>query len=252
MFMLRKIVAHILFPVPLAMEFLLLGLYLVWFTRRHRTGKAVITLGTLWLGLMSNSWVAERLIRGLEDRYPAYVVSERARDIVPAPAIIAVLGGFANNDPGVPVSSHVSPELMVRLVEGIRLYRALPGSKLVLSGYDGSAEGMAEVAEAVGVNPPDIVPVPRPRDTEEEARLISAIAGQRPLILVTSAAHMPRAIQLFKKVGVQAQPAPTDYLAPRHPPTVDDFFPSPAALVASQTAFYEYMGLAWAKLLGKI
>jgi uncharacterized SAM-binding protein YcdF (DUF218 family) len=252
MFMLRKFVAHILFPVPLTVEVLLLGLYLVWFTRRQRAAKVVITLGTLWLGVVSNSWVAERLIRVLEDRYPPFVVSERARDILPAPGIIAVLGGFANNDPRVPASSHVSPELMVRLVEGIRLYHALPGSKLVLSGYAGSAEGMAEVAEAVGVNPPDIIPVPQPRDTEQEARLIGAIAGQRPLILVTSAAHMPRAIGLFKKVGVQAQPAPTDYLAPRHPPTADDFFPSPASLVASQTAFYEYMGLAWAKLLGKI
>jgi uncharacterized SAM-binding protein YcdF (DUF218 family) len=252
MFMLRKIVAHFLFPVPLCVEVLLLGLYLLWFTRKQRTGKVAVTLGTLLLGVLSNAFIAERLIHGLEDRYPPFAVSRGAGTIDSAPRFIAVLGGWANNDPNVPISSHISADQLARLVEGIRLYRELPGSKLILSGNAGSAENMAALATALGVNPQDILPVPQPRDTEEEAHQITALAGRARLVLVTSAAHMPRAMGLFAKVGAEPLPAPSNYLAVQHLLAPDDYFPSPYDLNMSQTAFYEYLGLTWAKLRGKI
>lgn len=252
MFMLRKIVAHFLFPVPLCVEVLLLGLYLLWFTRKQRTGKVVVTLGTLLLAALSNTFIAERLIRGLEDRYPSFAVSRGAEATTPAPRFIAVLGGWANDDPHVPISSHLSRDQLERLVEGIRLHRELPATKLILSGYSGSAENMAVLAVALGVNPHDTLPLPQPRDTEEEAHEISALTSRAPLVLVTSAAHMPRAMALFEKVGAEPLPAPTDYLAPQHPLSPDDFFPGPYALTMSETVFYEYLGLTWEKLRGKI
>jgi uncharacterized SAM-binding protein YcdF (DUF218 family) len=252
MFMMRKIVAHFLFPVPLCVEVLLLGLYLLWFTRKQRAGKVVVTLGALLLVALSNTVVAEGLIRVLESRYPPFVVSASDRAATSAPRYVAVLGGWANNDPQVPITSNLSHDLMVRVVEGVRLYRALPGSKLVVSGYSGSAQAMATLAQALGVDPQDILPVPEPRDTEEEAHRISALAGHAPLVLVTSAAHMPRAMGLFEKVGTHPHPAPTDYLAPQHVRTPDEFFPNANDLSISEVAFYEYLGLAWAKLRGKI
>jgi uncharacterized SAM-binding protein YcdF (DUF218 family) len=46
--------------------------------------------------------------------------------------------------------------------------------------------------------------------------------------------------------------APTDYRAPQQALEPDDLFPNAYELFKSQTAVYEYLGLAWAELRGKI
>ncbi len=252
MFLMKKIVSRFLFPLPFSLEVICVGLYLVWFTRKQRAGKIVITFGVLLLTALSYRFTSDGLVRVLERRYPAYIVASRAEIPTSTAPFIAVLGGHANLDPAVPVTSHISSSLLARLAEGIRLYHQTPGSKLILSGYSGSAEGMSSIAQALGVNPQDILLTPEPRDTEEEARRISSLAGKAPLILVTSAIHMPRAMGLFRKLGVEPQPAPADYLAPQYPLETDNLFPNAAQLNKSQIAIYEILGLAWGKLRGKI
>ena len=238
--------------MPVSLELIFLGLYLLWFTRRQRAGKVLVTLGACLLTLCSYFFVANGLIRPLEHRVPPFEMSRHAdlsRDSV---RFIVVLGARATRDPAVPVSSLVSGDLMERLVEGLRLHREFPGSKLIVSGYHGSAEGLASVAEALGVSSGEIIPIPEARDTEDEARRIGQIAAGSRFVLVTSAAHMPRALGLFRKVGTDPLPAPTDYVAPRSPLDFDDVFPDPVKLAESQGAIYEYLGLAWAKMRGKM
>jgi uncharacterized SAM-binding protein YcdF (DUF218 family) len=251
MFLLRKIVSRFLFPVPLSLEFLLVGLFLLWFTRRQRTGKVLVTCGAMLLMGLSNIFTANALLHPLEHRYPPLDVAHIGTG-PPGVTFIGVLGGWADHDPDVPVTSHLSPGQMVRLMEGVRLHREIPGSKLILSGDNDSALSMADMAKALGVNANDILPLTEPRDTEEESLQMAAIVGFQRFILVTSATHMPRAMGLFKKRGLHPIAAPTDYLAPRHTLESDDFFPDGYKLFKSQTAFYEYLGLAWETLLGKI
>ena len=251
MFLMKKIVSRFLSPLPLSLEFLLVGLLLLWFTRRQRTGKALVTCGALLLVGLSNIFSSNALLRPLEHRYPPLAVMHTgpgAQEVT----FIAVLGGWADHDPDVPVTSRVSPDLMVRLIEGVHLYREIPGSKLILSGNNDSAEGMAKMAEALGVVAEDILPLSRPRDTEEESQQIAPIVGSQRFVLVTSASHMPRAMGFFRKRGLQPIAAPTDYLAPRHRLEYDDFVPDAYELFKSQIAFYEYLGLAWETLRGKI
>ena len=140
---------------------------------------------------------------------------------------------------------------MVRLIEGVHLHRQIPGSKLILLGGNDSAGGMAEMAEALGVSAEEFCGL-HPRDTEEESQQMAPIVGSRQFVLVTSASHMPRAMGLFKKRGLQPIAAPTDYLAPRHRWESDDLFPDGFNLFKSQVAVYEYLGLAWETLRGKI
>ena len=199
----------------------------------------------------SNIFISNALLRPLEHRYPPLVVATAGRAL-PAVSFIAVLGGWGDDDPDVPITSHISPDLMVRLIEGVRLHREIPGSKLILSGGNDSAEGMAKMAEALGVSAEDILRLSEPRDTEEESQQIAPIVGSQQFILVTSASHMPRAMGLFRKRGLQPIAAPTDYLAPRHRLEPDDFVPDGYKLFKSQIAFYEYLGLAWETLRGKI
>jgi uncharacterized SAM-binding protein YcdF (DUF218 family) len=252
MFILKKIISRFLFPLPLCLEILLVGLYLLWFTRRQRAGKTLVSLGTLLLTGLSYFFTANVLLRPLERRFPSFAVTSHATAPTPAPHLIVVLGGGANNDPEVPITSRLSPDLMVRLTEGLRLHREIPGSKLIMSGDAEMVERMAEVAQALGVDRQDVLLAGGSRDTEEETHHIAPLVGQAPFILVTSAAHMPRAMGLFRKLGMAPLAAPTDYLAPQQRLEPDGFFPSANELFKSQTAIYEYLGLAWAELRNKI
>lgn len=251
MFLMKKILSRFLFPVPLSLEFLLVGLFLLWFTRRERAGKALATCGAILLLGFSNTFISNALLRPLEHRYPPFGIVHAGADVHTV-AFIAVLGGWADDDPNVPVTSHVSPDLMVRLIEGVFLHREIPGSKLILSGGNDSATGMAKIAESLGVKAGDILPLSEPRDTEEESQQIGPLVSSERFILVTSASHMPRAMELFRKRGLNPIAAPTDYLAPRNPIESDDLFPGGYNLFKSQVAIYEYLGLAWERLRGKI
>ena len=251
MFIMKKIVSRFFFPLPLSLEFLLVGLFLLWFTRRQRAGKALVTFGAMLLVVLSNSFISNALLRPLEYHYPPLAVMH-AGPSAPDVTFIAVLGGFANDDPDVPATSHISPDLMVRLIEGVFLHREIPGSKLILSGGTDSANGMTKMAQALGVSAEDILRLAEPHDTEEESKQIAPIVGSHRFILVTSASHMPRAMGLFRKGGLQPFAAPTDYLAPRRRWETDDFFPDGYSLFKSQVAFYEYLGMAWETLRGKV
>jgi uncharacterized SAM-binding protein YcdF (DUF218 family) len=251
MFLIKKIVSRFLFPLPLSLEFLFVGLFLLWFTRRQRSGKALVTCGAILLMGLSNSFSSDALLHPLEHHYPSLVAVPIGMGGA-AVSYIAVLGGFGDDDPDVPITSHISPDLMVRLIEGVRLHREIPGSKLILSGGHDSAEGMTKMAEALGVSAEDILRLAEPRDTGEESQQIAPMVGTQPFILVTSASHMPRAMGLFRKRGMQPIPAPTDFLAPRHRFESDALFPDAYKLFKSQVAFYEYLGLAWETLRGKI
>jgi uncharacterized SAM-binding protein YcdF (DUF218 family) len=262
MFLLKKIVSQFLYPYSLCLEILILGLFFLWASRRPRLGKALVTLGTVLLLLLSTSFISSRLLTPLECRYPAILHPEKiaweGHPIEASPRWIIVLGGGHVSDPRLPPNSQISEAALGRVVEGVRLYKAIPGSKLLLSGggvYDPvpEAEVMARIAVLLGVKPQDILLEPDSRDTAEEAGIIAKMIGKEKFILVTSAAHMPRAMALFKKCGLRPLPAPTDYLdrqAQGFNPGV--FFPRPISLVQVEIAVHEYLGLAWAWLRGSI
>ena len=128
-----------------------------------------------------------------------------------------MLGGGHVSDPRLPANSQISAAALGRVVEGVRLYKAIPGSKLLLSGgavFDPvpEAEVMAQIAGLLGVKPQDIRLESDSRDTAEEAEIIAKMIGREKFILVTSAAHMPRSMALFRKRGLQPIPAPADFL----------------------------------------
>jgi uncharacterized SAM-binding protein YcdF (DUF218 family) len=77
--------------------------------------------------------------------------------------------------------------------------------------------------------------------------------GREKFFLVTSAAHMPRSMALFKKRGMQPIPAPADFRAPNTQSSgLVRFFPGVWSLGQSQIALHEYLGLVWAWLRGAI
>jgi uncharacterized SAM-binding protein YcdF (DUF218 family) len=256
MFLFKKTVAPLLFPLNLTLEILLLGLILLWFTRRQRLARTLVTGGWLLLLLSSCAPVSNWMLGSLEWRYrpvtdPA-ALGARVRWIV-------VLGGGHANDGRLGPSGQLTTATLARLMEGIRLHRLLPDSRLLLSGGAPfgripDANVMAEAAVLFGVNRSDIVLESRSRDTEDEARLIKPMLREQPFLLVTSASHMHRSMRLFLKQGMKPMAAPTDYLVRRNTGrrlSPADFYPRLDHLACSERAVYEYLGLTWAWITGR-
>ena len=114
---------------------------------------------------------------------------------------------------------------------------------------------MKEVALSLGWPPSNILLEEASWDTPDQARFLKNTLRSEPFYLVTSANHMPRSMALFKKLGMQPIPAPTDFGMKER--QGQDFipyalFPGVDELQKAETAVYEYLGLAWAKLRGRI
>ncbi|MBF0271160.1 MAG: YdcF family protein [Magnetococcales bacterium] len=255
LFVLKKIVGFLVMPLPALLLAGVVGVLLLWWGGRRRDwGRWLVSGVLLGLTLLSFKPVADALVRPLEGRYGAYVAyPERVVSHV------VVLGGGAVDDPALPVTSQLSTESLTRLVEGIRIARLHPGSRLVLSGGGvraafTEARIMGQVALGLGVPGERIVLEEVARDTENQARLIQDLVGNEPFVLVTSAVHLPRSMALFRKRGMAPIPAPTDHRAKAFG---SDWLAlwngiAPRQLEAVHAAVHEYLGLLWSGWRGAI
>ena len=261
MFILKKIISVFLYPLPLSLLISFLGLYLLWFTTKQKTGKILISVGLIILTLFSYSVVSNKLLRPLERKYDSFemrgssLVSETEDE--PAIKYVVVLGGGHSSDPELPLMSQIGRSSLVRLMEGIRIYRKYLGAKLILSGgivFDPvpEAEVLARVAIETGVPERDIILESKSKDTKDQAKFIKPIVSNEPFVLVTSASHMPRSMALFKKLGMNPTPSPIGhYVHVGQGLSPHSFFPSTGDLYKSERAIYEYLGLTWSKLRGQ-
>jgi len=244
-FILKKIIATFVMPLPLGIIFGLIGLFYLSKSKTIKRGKRWITFSFLWLFLFSYAPVSHILLFQIEKQYPTlHQVPKNVQ-------YIYVLGNGHTTDETLPITSQLNNEAVVRLNEGIRLYHQTEGrAKLILSGYSGlfdptpHALMQQKLALALGVPKKDIIVCPEPKDTEDEALAAKKIIAEKPFILVTSAYHMPRAFQWFKKENLHPIPAPTYHLASLKQQNYLDIF-SIAALVRSTIAFHEYLGILW-------
>jgi len=254
MFLFKKIVAPLLFPLSIILEILIFGIFLLWFTRRQKTGKMLVFAGVLLLALFSYGSISDICLKTLEDKYPPLMDLHQFSDV----KWVVVLGGGHNSDSKLPVTGQIGDSSLSRLLEGVRIHKKLPESKLILSGsgvYDpvSNATVMAGVAEVMGAGNNRLVLEELSKDTRDQALLIHKIVGNERFILVTSASHMPRSMALFQKLGMEPIPAPTDYLVKESQglsPGV--FFPSAGSLRKMERVFYEYLGFGWAWIRGQI
>lgn len=250
LFTLKKYIGGMMLPLPLLLSFIALGLLLVWFSRFQKSGKIIITVGWLMLLLLSLQPVADGLLRPIENKYPTWQGKQKVEYVV-------VLGGGYTWDANWAPSSNLINNSLPRLNEGIRLWRANPGSKMIFTGAAAktnpvsTAEAGARVAESLGVPRSAIITLDSPKDTEEEAAAVKQAIGDVPFLLVTSASHLPRAMVFFQQAGLHPLPAPANQLAINAPLNLwERIIPSPAWLMHSDRAGYETLGRLWQWLKG--
>lgn len=181
---------------------------------KHKLASLVIVLGVLVFLVSATSYIPKRLIASIERVYDP--IQLEALD--PSKTYhLHVLGSGASNDSRLPPLLNLNESTLSRLAEGIRLYTYLEHAVLVTSagntkGLKSQAEISKETAISLGVKEEAIEMLETPTTTLEEAIAFKARFGtDKNLILITSALHMPRAVEIFADQGLTVIPAPSNY-----------------------------------------
>lgn len=252
MFALKKLIGTWLMPLPLLLTFLTIAAILYFLTRFKRTGVGLAALSFTLLVLLSSEPVTVRLAATLESQYPSYQQQPVK--------YIHVLGNGHTTVDSLPITSQLLPASLIRSSEGIRIYRLNPGAKLIFSGYSGgdknsNAKMNARFAMTMGVPEQDIILLEQPKDTVEEAMELRQLIDNGeikpgPLALVTSATHMPRAMQIFQRAGFSPVPAPTGHVGKpaNGQMPIHHYLPQAQYLAISEKVCHEWLGLAWLAL----
>jgi len=250
----KKLLVAIVSPISVATILYLIGTGLLAFKRGRKTALTVFVTGFLLI-VLPGYGILNGKLKQTENKYkPLTNIQAILESAKGTTRYVVVLGSGHVSDPRLPVTSQINGDSLSRLVEGIRIYRNLPGSKLILSGGPGfdevpNAQIMAAVATEIGVPGTDMILETSPKNTEEEAIAVRKHVGSAPVILVTSALHMPRAINIFRSHGMDPMPAPTDFIfksKTRFSPK--DLFPSTRNIALSDKMIYEYLGSAWHRI----
>ncbi|MCC0176699.1 YdcF family protein [Waterburya agarophytonicola K14] len=251
-----------LFIYPLGFSCILL-LVALWFCfKRSRWTFIPVLLAFIVLMTASNVQFSNSLVTSLERQY-------LPQEKTPQADAIVVLGGATRNDE----SPRIMPDMSERgdrLLYGVKLYKDGAAPYILLTGgriewYGGEsseAESMATIMEIMGVPRDAMLLESRSLTTYENALYSKEILDRRNLkkiLLVTSAAHMPRSMAIFKKQGIDAIPAPADFLVSDRnliesktsaQSRIISLFPNPESLDRTTQILKEYIGTFIYRLKG--
>ncbi len=241
----KQFVSALLAPLVLATLVALVG-GILWFAGRRRAARwcVVSAAAIAYLGALGP--VSDALLAPLERQFAPLT------DARPMPPVrfVVVLGSGYDPRPDIPVTSALDEDGLARAVEGIRLWRRLESAKLILSGgapagLDAPATGYAELARSLGMTQESLLVLSASLDTADEAREIAGVVGEMPFILVTSAYHLPRAMRLMKREGINpiAAPAGRRVSPPSHFLLSRWLLPSATALRRTERGLHEYVGM---------
>lgn len=236
----------ILQPSGLVALLLIAGAVLFFLLRCRRAAAIAIAAAGLVYLVFAHGLVAFWLMSPLEHATaPAQNDSTSA-----SPDFLVVLTGYALADTRRPITGQVNSASGFRLLEAARLFARRP-APVIISGNGEVPALMRDLLVQLGVPNRQIVIEAESSNTYESAvHLRDRLAGKQ-FYLVTSAGHMPRSLGVFRKQGLTAIPAPTDYLAARSWRDID-IVPSARYLAISDLAMHEYLGLLWYRLLDRI
>jgi len=243
MFIIKKIIEAFVFPPGIVVTALVV--IAVYLRKRSRSGAVMcaVLAGLCWAG--SARVVTRAVLRPLETAYsvPAKVEGD---------VIVLLCGGAGDVPIDISAAAALYPSTMQRTYAVAKLQKQT-GLPVIITGGAPSSDTPEAVAAArylveLGIPPAKIITEEAARDTIENAAYTARICaekGYKRIILVTSAFHMPRAVFLFKKAGVQEVVAyPYGHLAPQaRGYRLRDFLPGDSSDLSR--AFNEYAGLAY-------
>jgi uncharacterized SAM-binding protein YcdF (DUF218 family) len=252
-FVASKLFWIILEPGNLLLILLVLGLLRMAATRR-RKGMLLASFAGLVLVAITVLPLGQWAIAPLEMRFPAPQLPDRVDGII-------LLGGAVDPVLTLAHGQVALNEAGDRITETFILAKRYPDSRILLSGGNGTLlpAGMSEAKTTedllveMGVDEHRLVIEDRSRNTYENAVFSKAVADPKTgetWILVTSAAHMPRAVGCFRHAGWEILPYPVDYQPNGR--WRFDYLDLGGRLVLFARAAHEWLGLASYYLTGRI
>ncbi len=255
---LSKLLPLFIYPIGFSSLMMIASIVAI-LKRRSKLAILLITLAAILLLVTSSGGFSNWIVRSLEQQY---LPGE-----IPQAEAIVLLGGATDSQlaprPWVEISNEGD-----RVLYTAKLYREgkapfiIPtGGRIEWKGPGTSeAEDMSTLLETMGVPRSAIILEPKALNTYENAVNVKKILDERKIdrfLLVTSAAHMPRSMMIFRKLGLNAIPTPTDYQKSdleSNPTTLEGrllgLLPDAERQWETTRALKEYVGMVIYKLKG--
>jgi uncharacterized SAM-binding protein YcdF (DUF218 family) len=204
------------FGQPLSLAFLFVLLAVISGLIRWR-GISLLSsvLAGMILFVTLYTTVGNYMLQGLEDRFP------KPQDPQSLECMIVLGGAFENevNTTRHGIEFNAGGD---RFIEALRLAQKYPQARILISGGDGSMSGVYEGDAATSARFFPLFGVARERMVEEttsrttfenavNTKELLASKGLSNCLLITSGYHMPRSVGIFRKLGIDVVPWPTDY-----------------------------------------
>jgi len=245
LFLVKKWIGGLLMPLPLFLMVFFVALVLLFFTQKQKIAKVLLLLSFTFIFLVSLMPISERLTHRIERKHLPILQKNVAQNF----DYILLLGSGGIADASLPVNSQLSSIANSRFLEALRLFQANPNAILVVSGagfgdVKTHAQIMQELAIIMGIPKRQIIRLENNLDTHDEALQMSKLIRGKKSALVTSAAHMDRALKLFYMHGTAPTAAPTNFLAKNRNGDTPTYYYIPNAyqLYKSKTVWHEYLG----------
>jgi uncharacterized SAM-binding protein YcdF (DUF218 family) len=181
----------------------------------ERLGKKLVMASVLLVAALTLLPVGQMTLRPLEDRFPQPELPGRIDGIV-------LLGGSINTEMSADRGQPVLNSAGERITEFVALARRYPEARLIFTGGSGyvfagdlrEADVIRTVLDGLGFDTSRIVFERESRNTYENALFSRPLADPAPgetWLLITSAAHMPRSVGIFRHAGWPVTAYPVDY-----------------------------------------
>jgi uncharacterized SAM-binding protein YcdF (DUF218 family) len=217
---------------------------------RRRLATTVLALAVAHTVIMAFQPVSDALMGHLEGK-----AREAARQAAPCcyDAIVVLGGGIAPAHPPETMEPDLN-EAADRVWEAARLWKRGVAPRIIVTGgsftarHGGppttEAEAMRVFLVDLGVPSEAIIDEGQALNTIQNIRNVRALVGSGKVALVTSAYHMPRALNLAAHAGLNVAAFPTDYQAVRAVRLPwDNWLPSIDGLQQSTLALREIVAL---------
>ena len=250
MYILKQFIKMLVMP-PFVWFALLLIVLVFW---KRGWARKLFALTLVFVFILHSALLNHALGYWLETRYPPLIDPRKAGSY---DAIVVLTGASIPATGLIPFPS-ISSSMFRRLEEALRLYRLEPKPVLISGGHanpftpsHGENAVACDYLRRWGVPPEHVLAEAGSRDTFESAlavRQILAQKGWRRYLLVTSATHMPRSMQVFQRLAPEPIAAPGDFITPDWAFSPFSLRPSEGAAGGMGAMLHEYVGMlnyAW-------
>ncbi len=256
-YFLSKVLFYIFMPIPLVVIAICISI----FSKNQKRKKRYLWVALGLIMIFGNGFLANEAMLQWEVPPTDPITITQPFDVG-----IILTGGMILNKESTP--TEIFPDKTAdRFIQPLRLYKAGKLKKILISGgntnltilrKDVTNETLkvAQLLEELGVKKEDILLETKARNTRENALYCIEILKKNPqlgnrYLLFTSAFHLRRAVECFKKAGMKVTPFGTTYYAKARSFTINNLIlPREENMDISYHFVHEIMGYVIYKIMG--